>query len=335
MKKRLLSGIQPTNNLTLGNFLGAICNFVNLQNEFEVFLFVADLHSLTTQEPLPKNFGDVKRSIIATYLAAGIDMQKATLFFQSSVNSIPLLSHILLCMSNLGELERMTQFKDKSQKVKKQENNTISIPTGLLTYPLLMAADILAFNADLIPVGADQKQHMELAQSLAERFNKRYKVKHFHYPQTYINQTTAKIMDLQDPSKKMSKSSENPKGTLFLSDDKNTIIKKIRAAVTDSLNQVKYDPEEQPGVSNLIVIYHALTNKPISEIEKMYDGSNYGIFKNDLAEIVANFIEDLQTKINYWLNSEELDVIIEKSNEKASETAEKIVNETMKLMYLK
>ncbi|MCV3753813.1 tryptophan--tRNA ligase [Ureaplasma zalophigenitalium] len=335
MKKRLLSGIQPTNNLTLGNFLGAICNFVNLQNEFEVFLFVADLHSLTTQEPLPKNFQDVKRSIIATYLAAGIDVQKATLFFQSSVSSIPLLSHILLCMSNLGELERMTQFKDKSQKVKKQENNTISIPTGLLTYPILMAADILAFNADLVPVGADQKQHMELAQSIVERFNKKFKIKHFHYPQTYISQTTAKIMDLQDPNKKMSKSSENPKGTIFLSDSKESIIKKIRAAVTDSFNKIKYDPKNQPGVANLIVIYHALTNKSISEIEKQYAESNYGVFKNDLAEIVANFIQNLQTKIDYWLNSEELNAIIEKSNQKANEIAEKIVNDTMKLMHLK
>ncbi|MCV3743765.1 tryptophan--tRNA ligase [Ureaplasma sp. ES3154-GEN] len=335
MKKRLVSGIQPTNDLTLGNYLGAIKNFVDLQNEFDVFLFVADLHSLTTQKKLDSDFVSVKRKIIATYLAAGIDINRSVLFFQSSVTSIPLLAHILLCLSNLGELERMTQFKDKSQKVKRQDNNTLSIPTGLLTYPLLMAADILAFNADLVPVGLDQKQHMELAQNLVNRFNKNYKTKHFHFPQTYINQTTSKIMDLQDPLKKMSKSSENVKGTIFLSDDRATINKKIKSAVTDSLNNVKYDPENQPGISNLMVIYHALTMKSFEEISSLYLNQNYGIFKNDLADIVADFIEDLQVKTNQWLSSEKLDEVIEQSNKQASKIADEIVFKAMKLMNLR
>lgn len=329
--KRLVSGIQPTNNLTLGNYLGAIVNFVKLQNQYEVLLFVADLHSLTPNTFDNKDFVNNKRAIVATYLAAGLDPKKACLFYQSEIRTIPLLAHILLCQTSLGELERMTQYKDKATKAVKMANNTQLIPTGLLTYPTLMAADILAFNADIVPVGQDQKQHLELTKVLAERFNKRYN-QTFTIPQVYIPPIGAKIMDLLDPTIKMSKSNPNPKGTIFLSDDSEVIIKKIKGAVTDSLNKVHYDLENQPGVSNLMTIYTCLTNMSYEAIEQKYENANYGVFKTDLAKIVSEYVVDIQTKINHWLKSDDLDIIIDNGFKKANLIAEKTIGTALKNM---
>ncbi|AJQ45284.1 tryptophan--tRNA ligase [Ureaplasma diversum] len=329
--KRLVSGIQPTNNLTLGNYLGAIVNFVKLQEEYEVFLLVADLHSLTPNTFDNKDFVANKRAIVATYLAAGLDPNKACLFYQSSIKSIPLLSHILLCQTALGELERMTQFKDKATKAVKMANNTQLIPTGLLTYPTLMAADILIFNSNIVPVGQDQKQHLELTRVLAERFNKRYG-ETFTVPEVYIPPIGAKIMDLLDPSIKMSKSNPNPKGTIFLSDEPATIIKKIKGAVTDSLNKVHYDQENQPGISNLMTIYACLTNMSYEAIEQKYDGMNYGVFKTDLANLVSEYISKIQSKINDWLKSDDLDIIIDNSSKKANQVAEQTIDLALKNM---
>ncbi|RCJ03034.1 tryptophan--tRNA ligase [Ureaplasma urealyticum] len=332
--KRLISGMQPTNNLTLGNYLGAIKNFVDLQNDYEVFLFVADLHSLTPNIFDNTNFFATKRQIIATYLAAGIDPKKTCLFYQSDILAIPLLSHILLCSTSIGELTRMTQFKDKSAKATKMANNTEMIPSGLLTYPALMAADILAFNADVVPVGQDQKQHLELTRTLADRFNKRYG-QTFKLPQVYIPKIGAKIMDLLDPSVKMSKSSKNPKGVIFLNDSREQIIKKIKGALTDNLNQVKYDVEQQPSVSNLITIYACLTNLTFAEIETKYNQQNYGVFKNDLANIAADSPENLQHKISFWLNRPEFDIMINNSCERANDVANQNVQLVLKQMQLK
>ncbi|WP_303923268.1 tryptophan--tRNA ligase [Ureaplasma parvum] len=332
--KRLISGIQPTNNLTLGNYLGAIKNFVDLQNDYEVFLFVADLHSLTPNIFDNTNFSTTKRQIIATYLAAGIDPKKTCLFYQSDILSIPLLAHVLLCSTSIGELTRMTQFKDKSVKATKMANSTEMIPSGLLTYPTLMAADILTFNADLVPVGQDQKQHLELTRTLADRFNKRYG-NTFKLPQIYIPKIGAKIMDLLDPNIKMSKSSKNLKGVIFLNDSRDIIFKKIKGALTDNLNQVKYDLTLQPGISNLMTIYACLTNLSFKEIELKYQQQNYGVFKNDLANIVADFLEKLQQKISYWLNSPELDIMIDNSCERANDIAYQNVQLVLKHMQLK
>lgn len=332
--KRLLSGIQPTNNLTLGNYLGAIKNFVALQDQYEIFLFVADLHSITTNIFDNTNFLANKRLIVATYLAAGMDPQKTNIFYQSDIYPIPMLAHIMLCSSSLGELERMTQFKDKSSKAMKMANNTSMIPTGLLTYPTLMAADILAFDADIVPVGQDQKQHLELTRTLAQRFNKRYG-ETFNIPTPFIPKIGAKIMDLIDPNTKMSKSNPKVNGTIFLNDSREIIIKKIKSAVTDNLNQVKYDPVNQPGISNLITIYSLIKEIDFNEIEEMYKNKNYGEFKIDLADIVANFVEKINESVNYWINSKELDIIIDKSSKLANEIALKKTEEALKKMNLK
>lgn len=291
-KPIMLSGIQPTNNLTLGNYLGSIKPFIKLQNKYKMFVFVADLHALTNN--FDKNsLANNKKNVICSYYAAGIDFKKCIIFNQSDVISHNDVSHVLLCHTTLGELERMTQFKDKA--LSKNNNNTFYIKTGLLTYPVLMAADILLYDANAVIVGADQKQHLELTRNIATRMNNKYG-KMFVLPEPVIMTHAAKVMDLLNPSIKMSKSNPNPKGVIFLSDQLNVIRKKIMQAKTDNFNRINYDTKKQPGISNLLEIYSVINNKSIEDIVKKYKNKNYAVFKNDLANLVCKEIGAFQTK---------------------------------------
>lgn len=305
--KRLLTGLQPTGVIHIGNYIGAIKQMRENQGKYDSYIFVADLHSIT----IPQNPDDLKnniKSLIALYLACGIDPNKNTFYLQSDIDYIPCISWLLECNTYYGELSRMTQFKDKSQK---NQNFT----SGLLTYPVLMSADILAVDADFVPVGIDQKQHVELARNIAERFNNKYG-KTFIVPEPLITTVGTKIMDLQDPSKKMSKSAENQKGVLNLLDDEKVIRKKIMSATTDSEMLVKYDPENKKGISNLINIYSALTEKSTKEVESEFEGSNYGNFKTKVADVVCAEIKKIQEKYNYFINSNEIDKILDSGKEK-------------------
>lgn len=323
--KKVLTGLQPTGVITLGNYIGAIKQMVEYQNEFESIIFVADMHSITIpQDPseLKKNI----RSLIALYLACGIDPEKNKIFLQSDNEYHANISWLLECTTYYGELSRMTQFKDKKSK---SENFT----AGLLTYPVLMAADILAYDTDYVPVGIDQKQHVELARTIAERFNKKYG-ETFKVPEPLIKKSGTKIMDLQDPTKKMSKSSINQKGVIRLLDDEKTIRKKIMSATTDSEMVIKYDPDNKPGISNLINIFVSLTDMDISDVESKYVGCNYGTFKKDLADIVVNEILAIQDKYNNIINSEELDNILEDGKNYTREIASKKFNDMKNKMGL-
>lgn len=291
-KPIMLSGIQPTNNLTLGNYLGSIKPYIMLQNKYKMFVFVADLHALTNNFDKNKLL-DNKKNVVCSYYAAGLDFKKCIIFNQSDVISHNDVSHVLLCHTTLGELERMTQFKDKA--LSKSDNNTFYIRTGLLTYPVLMAADILLYDANAVIVGADQKQHLELTRNIAIRMNNKYG-NMFVLPEPVIMSHAARVMDLLDPSIKMSKSNTNPKGVIFLSDPLDVIQKKIMQAKTDSLNKVNYDPQKQPGVSNLLEIYNAISNISIPNIVKKYANKNYADFKKDLAKLVCQEISAFQVK---------------------------------------
>ncbi|MGL5268249.1 MAG: tryptophan--tRNA ligase [Spiroplasma sp.] len=305
MKKRVLSGITSTGKLTLGNYLGAISNFVKLQNENELFIFIANLHAITT--PISKKELEINTlEIAAWYFACGINPDVANVFVQSDVLEHTQLSYILLCHTYLGELERMIQFKDKMQKVTKQQNKTISIPTGLLVYPTLMAADILLYEPDLVPVGSDQTQHLELTKSLAERLNAKYQNNLFKIPQQYQNQYAHRIMSLQEPTKKMSKSDDNPKNVIFLSDDLVTISSKIKKAVTDSENLIKYNFEKKPGVSNLLAIYASITNKTIAEAEKYFANKDYSFLKTEVATTIYNLLAPIQTRYKKYISNKPL-----------------------------
>ncbi len=304
--KRLLSGIQPSGNITLGNYLGAIRNFVKLQNEIEeteFFVFIADLHAITVPQEKANLRKNIK-SLAAIYIAAGLDPNKVHLFIQSEVPAHNQLGYIMECTGYIGELERMTQFKDK--KVKQVQG----VSCSLLTYPALMAADILLYDADLVPVGEDQKQHLELTRNLAERFNQKYGDT-FVVPDPYISASGAKIMSLNDPTKKMSKSDPNPKAYISLLDDINITKKKIMSAVTDSIGTIAFDEENRPGISNLLTIYSCITNESITDICKRYEGKGYAIFKEDLANVVADLLIPLQKKYNELINSNELDKILD------------------------
>lgn len=330
--KIVVSGIQSTNMLTIGNYLGALKNFINFQNENKLFIFIADLHSITVDfnpNELEKN----RKSIAALYLACGLDSKNNYIFYQSSVIEHTHLSYLLLCHSYLGELNRMTQFKDKSLKMTKS-NQTINIPTGLLIYPTLMAADILLYDADIVPVGKDQTQHMELTRDLAIRFNKKYKTNVFKIPEIYSPKIGAKIMDLQNPEIKMSKSNQNQKGTIFLLEPLESVRKKILSAKTDSFDKVKYDIENQPGISNLITIYNGFTNLPIEKIEKKYENKKYGDFKKDLAEIVCNELEKIQSKYNKIINDKNFENDLKNNGIKCKEIANKKIKEIHKILGL-
>lgn len=320
--KTILSGIQPSGKLTLGNYLGAIKNFVDLQNtyassneEVNFFIFIADLHSITVfQDPveLRKNI----KSILASYLACGLDPKKVCLFIQSEVPEHAELGYLLQCITYIGELERMTQYKDKMQK------QVAGVSSALLTYPVLMAADILLYNADYVPVGDDQKQHLEMTRNLAERFNTRFGDT-FTIPTPIIAKIGAKIMSLQDPSKKMSKSDPVEKSCIYLLDPENVIRKKISSAVTDSESVVKYDVINKPGISNLMTIMSCVTNQSLEEIEKEFEGKGYGEFKKAVGDAVVNHLSPIQARYYELINSPILDEILDEGRSKASYFAKK------------
>lgn len=319
-KKTILSGIQATGSLTLGNYLGALNNWVEMQDEYDCYYMIADLHTLTIRKD-PEELKNNILSLIALYIAAGLDPEKNTIFVQSHVPAHTALSWVLNCYTYMGELNRMTQFKDKATK------HADNINAGLFTYPVLMAADILAYNADLVPVGEDQKQHLEITRDIAERFNTIYG-ETFKVPEPYIKKTGAKIMGLQDPTAKMSKSSPNPLDKILLTDSPEDIMKKFKRAVTDSENKVRYDKEAKPGISNLMVIYGIIKNKTMEEIEKEFDGQGYGTFKVAVAEAVIERLKPLQERYNKLLNEpEKLKVIYEKGDKKANEITNKLLKE--------
>ncbi len=311
MKKRLLSGIKPTGELTLGNYIGAIRQFVKMENDYETFLFVADMHALTIYNE-PKVLHERIRRLIALYIACGLDPRKNTIFLQSENLYHANLSWVLECNSYIGELSRMTQYKEKASK----ENNN-SITCGLFTYPVLMSSDILLYDADVVPVGIDQKQHVELARNIAIRFNNRYGTI-FKIPEPIIPEEGAKIKDLQNPTKKMSKSDDNEKGYILLLDDIEKARKKIMSSVTDSDNKIKYDEENKPGISNLITIYSSLTNMAIKEVEEKFKNANYGEFKKEVANVVCELLEKIQTKYNEIINSDLIDKVLDEGKAKTT-----------------
>lgn len=321
--KRLLSGIKPTGEFTLGNYIGAIRQFVEMQKDYESFVFVADLHALTVYND-PRELHDRIRELVGIYLACGLDPRYTTLFIQSENMYHANLSWVLECNSYMGEMSRMTQFKDKS---KNKGNDAISV--GLFTYPDLMAADIILYDADVVPVGIDQKQHVELTRNLVERFNHKYG-ETFKVPEPIVAEAGAKIYDLQNPTKKMSKSDESGKGCIMLLESPETAKKKIMSAVTDSDNKICYDPENKPGISNLLVIYSSLKMISIEETVAKYANANYGEFKREVADVVAKFLTDLQEKYREVVASGLIDKVLDESNEKVRKIAEAKVKEVFK-----
>jgi tryptophanyl-tRNA synthetase len=322
-KPRVLSGIQPTSDsFHLGNYLGAVRQWVALQDTADAFYCVVDLHAITIGHE-PKVLHERSRVSAAQLMALGLDPEKCTLFIQSQVPEHPMLSWILGCQTGFGEAGRMTQFKDKSVK---QERTTV----GLFTYPVLQAADILLYQTDQVPVGEDQRQHLELTRDLAIRFNNAYGDT-FAVPEPYILKETATIKDLTEPEKKMSKSSSGPKGCVNLLDTPNQMRKKIKSAVTDSEADVRYDPERKPGVSNLLNIYSALSGTSIEKIEAEYQGRGYGDFKGDLADLVADTFEPVSTAVDEYMGDKaELDRILTAGAEKAHEIAERTLAKAYK-----
>ena len=326
-KKTILSGIQATGNLTIGNYLGSINNWVKMQDEYDCYYMIANLHTLTIRND-PEEFRKRELQVMAIYLAAGLDPEKNVIFFQSHVPAHTQLSWVLNCYTYMGEMSRMTQFKDKSAK------HADNINCGLFTYPVLMAADILVYNADIVPVGDDQKQHLEITRDIAERFNSIYG-ETFKIPEAYIGKQGARIMGLQDPLSKMSKSTTNLNDAIFLNDSPDEIRKKLKKAVTDSENCVRYDKENKPGVSNLMTIYGIIKEKTMEEVENEFKGKGYGDFKSAVAEAIIERLEPLQKRYYELLeNPEELKSIYEKGAKKAQERADKILNEVYKKVGL-
>lgn len=324
--KNIFSGVKPSGEVTLGNYIGAIRNFVELQNHYNCYFCVVDLHAITVPQDkleLEKRIKD----IAALYIACGINPEKAVIFIQSEVSAHSELSWILECHTYIGELNRMTQFKDKIKKSSQE-----AITSGLYTYPVLMAADILLYDAHLVPVGDDQKQHVEITRDIAARFNNRYG-ETFVMPDIYIPKVGARIMDLQEPEKKMSKSDDD-KGCILLLDDKKVINKKIMSAVTDSEMKIKYDKANKPGISNLLTIYSAITQKSIESLEKQFENSNYGEFKKALATKLVNFIEPIQERFYNIRNSSKLDEILDKGQEVAEKVAKQKLLEVKKKIGL-
>ncbi len=328
----MVSGIQPTNKITLGNYLGAIKNFVKFQEEYEMYVFIADLHAITTNTV--SNILENKHAVAKTYLAAGLDPKKVVIFNQSDVQEHTLLGYILTCSTTIGELNRMTQFKDKSAKCK-SANGTEYIPTGLLIYPTQMAADILLYDANYVIVGQDQKQHLELTRNIATRLNNATKSELFTIPEFKTDDHCAKIMDLLDPTKKMSKSSENPKGVIFINDDIEVTRKKIMGSLTDNFNKVKYDWDNQPGVSNLISIYTSITGKSIESIEKEFkDIPNYGVFKKAVADVVCDLIKSIQDKMEA-IDEKQISTVLTDGANKARAIASVKIDKVLKGIGMK
>lgn len=321
-KKVLFSAMQATGDLTLGNYLGALKNWVNLSDEYECFFSVVDMHSITVRQN-PAELRKKARSLLTLYIAAGLDPKKNCIYYQSHVSAHAELTWILNCYAYMGELNRMTQFKDKMEK---HEDN---VNAGLFTYPVLMAADILLYQADVVPVGSDQMQHLELTRDIANRFNNIYGDV-FTVPEAYIGKAGARIMSLQDPSKKMSKSDENPNASIYLLDDTDTIIRKFKRAVTDSENKISYN-DEQAGIRNLIDIYSSVTGKRPTEIEEEFEGKGYGDFKIAVGETVANALKPLQERV-LELSKDKIyiDSIIKENTEKANYYATKTLRKVQR-----
>lgn len=320
--KRLVSGIKPTGDLTLGNYIGAIKQFVKLQDELEnteFFIFIADLHAITTPQEKEKLRKNIK-NIAALYIACGLDPNKVNIFIQSEISEHAELGYIMESTLYVGEMERMIQYKEKKAK------NEEAVRTSLLTYPALMAADILLYDANLVPIGEDQTQHLELTRTAAIRFNNLYE-ETFVVPEGITPKTGARIMGLQDPTHKMSKSEDkSAKDYILLLDDLNQIKNKIMSAVTDSDSIIKFDKINKPGISNLLTIYSALTNISIEELELKYKDSNYGTFKADLANVVVSEIKGIQDTYNKIINSTELDLILDKARDYAKNIARRKID---------
>lgn len=314
--------MQATGTLHLGNYLGALKNWVTLEDEYECFYSVVDMHSITIRQE-PAELRRKARALLTLYIAAGLDPEKNCLYYQSHVSAHAELSWILNCFTYMGELNRMTQYKDKAAK------HTDNINAGLFTYPVLMASDILLFQADIVPVGDDQKQHIEITRDIAGRFNSIYGDV-FTIPEPYIKKTGARIMSLQDPEKKMSKSDENENASIYLLDDTDTIIRKFKRAVTDSDNEVRHS-KDKPGISNLIEIYGIATGKSIAETEKEFEGKGYGDFKMATGEAVATMLKPIQDRHNELLKDKDyIDGIIKNNGEKAAYYANKTLRKVQK-----
>ncbi len=324
--KRILTGLKPSGELTLGSYIGGIKQSIIYQNEFDSFIFVPDMHSITVPQD-PTLLSERIKKNVALYIACGIDPSKNTIYLQSDNLYHANLSWVLECNTYFGEASRMTQFKDKSSK---GEN----VSVGLFTYPILMAADILLYDADYVPVGIDQKQHVELTRDIAIRFNNKYG-ETFKVPEPMIAKVGAKIMDLQDPTKKMSKSEGDTKGTILLLDPEDVIRKKIMSAVTDSVGVVKYDPENQPGISNLLTIYSALTNTDIKEVENKFKDSNYGTLKKEVADTVVSELNRIQTKYNEIMNSNLVNEVLENGKKITNDIASKKYEEVRNKVGIK
>ncbi len=326
-RKVLYSGMQATGKLTIGNYIGALKNWVNLHEDYDCFFGVMDLHSLTVRQN-PTEFRQNARRIYTQYVAAGLDPKKNCIYFQSHVPAHAELGWVLDCFTYMGELNRMTQFKDKSAK------HADNINAGLFTYPALMAADILLYQADLVPIGADQKQHLEICRDVAERFNNIYGDV-FTIPEGYFPKAGARIMSLADPTKKMSKSDENVNATIYLVDDKDTIIRKFKKAVTDSEAEVRYDVANKPGVSNLMEIYGVVTDKSMEDIAREFDGKGYGDFKLAVGEAVADMLEPFHKRCAE-LESDKtfINECIKENSEKAAYFANKTLRKVHKKLGL-
>lgn len=321
-QKVLFSGMQATGNLTLGNYLGALKNWVNIADEYLTFFSVVDLHSITVRQD-PAELRKRARNLLTLYIAAGLDPEKNCIYYQSHVSGHAELAWILNCFTYMGELNRMTQFKDKAAK------HADNINAGLFTYPVLMAADILLYQADVVPVGKDQMQHLEITRDIAQRFNAIYGDV-FTVPEPYLGKVGAKVMSLQDPEKKMSKSDENPNGSIYLMDDPDTVIRKFKRAVTDSEAQIVYR-DEQPGIKNLIDIYVACTGKSIEDVVKEFDGRGYGEFKMAVGEAVVSELKPLQERFAALSKDKAyIDGIIKNNAEKAEYYAVKTLRKVQK-----
>ncbi|HDT8476333.1 TPA: tryptophan--tRNA ligase [Staphylococcus pseudintermedius] len=322
----LFSGIQPSGIPTIGNYIGALKQFVDIQDEYDCYFCIVDQHAITVPQDRLKLRKQI-RQLAAIYLATGLNPEKITLFIQSEVPAHAQAGWMLTTISSIGELERMTQFKDKSQK------QSEGIPAGLLTYPPLMAADIVLYNTDIVPVGDDQKQHIELTRNLVDRFNSRYN-DFLTKPEIKMPEVGGRVMSLQDPTKKMSKSDDNPKNFISLLDEPKVAAKKIKSAVTDSDGIIKFDKENKPGITNLLTIYSSLTGESIASLEDRYANEGYGKFKGDLAEVVENFLTNFQEKFNSFYESEELDKILDEGRDKAHRASFKTLKKMEKAMGL-
>lgn len=324
--KRMLSGIKPTGRLTLGNYIGAISQFVQYQNDYELFIFIANQHAITVHQE-PKVLRQNTKDLVALYLASGLDPEKVNIFLQTDVPAHAQLGWVMTCLAYMGELSRMTQYKAKL------ESKETNLTDGLFTYPCLMAADILLYDADYVPVGIDQKQHVELTRDLAERFNHRYSDT-FVMPEPLMSEVGQKIYSLQDPTKKMSKSEENPKGTIDLLDPPSQAKKKILSAVTDSIGIIQYDPINQPGLANLLTIEACLSHRTFQEVVEQFKNEGYATLKQHIGKTVEDFLTDLQAKYHQVIESGVVKEVLEQGSQKANYIANKKVRKVYQKMGL-